>query len=123
MKCHEDLEVWQKAVEMSVSVYGLTKTFPPDEKFGLVNQMRRAAVSVASNIAEGAARQSPKEFVQFLYIAAGSASELTTQLVISRRLAYGCGAPAEKLAMEIDEVARMLQGLIRSLRKRIRDSN
>ncbi len=78
MKTHKDLEVWKQAIELSKQVYELTRTYPKEEMFGLVSQMRRAAVSIASNIAEGAARQCNKEFVQFLYIAVGSASELDT---------------------------------------------
>ena len=84
MRTHEDLEVWKQAVSLSVSIYKITASFPSDEKFGLTSQMRRAAVSIASNIAEGAARHSRREFVQFLAISAGSASEINTQLIIAK---------------------------------------
>ena len=83
MKSHKDLEVWKQAVSLAGLVYEVTKGFPADERFGLTTQMRRAAVSIASNIAEGAARHSDKEFVRFLHIASGSASELDTQLEIA----------------------------------------
>ncbi|MCL0074336.1 four helix bundle protein, partial [Dehalococcoidia bacterium] len=83
MKTHKDLEVWKEAVKLSVICYDMTKGFPREEQFGLVSQMRRAAISIASNIAEGAARAGNKEFIQFLYISLGSASELDTQIEIA----------------------------------------
>lgn len=79
MKSHKDLDVWRSAIQLAKSVYDVTRSYPKDEVFGLVVQMRRAAVSIASNIAEGAARQGDKEFVRFLYLALGSASELVMQ--------------------------------------------
>jgi len=85
MNNHKDLKVWQEAVELSVICYDVTSRFPREEQFGLVSQMRRAAISIASNIAEGAARTGSKEFIQFLYISLGSASELDTQMVTSHR--------------------------------------
>lgn len=85
---HKDLEVWKKGMDVVEAVYVLTKTFPDEEKFGLISQMRRAAVSVPSNIAEGAARKNDKEFIQFLYIALGSLAELETQYLIAIRLKY-----------------------------------
>ena len=87
-KLHKNLKAWQLAVDLSCDVYEITKTYPSDEKFGLISQIRRSAVSVASNIAEGAARNSNKEFLNFLYIARGSLSELDTQLELSRKLKY-----------------------------------
>jgi four helix bundle protein len=83
---HKDLEVWKKSMDLVEDVYALSKFFPNDEKFGLTNQIRRASVSVPSNISEGAARKSDKEFIQFLYIALGSLSELETQYLIAVRL-------------------------------------
>ena len=83
---HKDLEVWIKSMDLVEDVYALSKFFPNDEKFGLTNQIRRASVSVPSNISEGAARKSDKEFIQFLYIALGSLSELETQYLIAVRL-------------------------------------
>ncbi|WP_321283945.1 four helix bundle protein [uncultured Vibrio sp.] len=79
-KPHKQLKAWQLAMDRAQTVYKTTSTFPADERFGLTSQMRRCAVSIASNIAEGAGRQTPKEFIQFLHIAQGSCSELDTQL-------------------------------------------
>ncbi len=118
MKCHENLDVWKQAVDLAADVYKLTANYPAEEKFGLVSQMRRAAVSIASNIAEGAARTSSREFQQFLSIAAGSASELSTQVIISRRIAIGNESALSELEPRIVCVSRMIQGLIRSIKGR-----
>lgn len=118
MKSHEDLDVWKKAIELAECIYGVTRNFPNDEKFGLVSQMRRAAVSIASNIAEGAARQSKKEFVQFLSIASGSTSELLTQIIISDRIGVVDSQELANAHQLADRVARMLQGLIKALRRK-----
>ena len=88
IKIHKDLDVWKKSMDLVEGVYRLTKSFPDSEKYGLTNQMRRCAVSIPSNIAEGAGRNSKKEFKQFLYISLGSISELETQLIISSKLNY-----------------------------------
>jgi four helix bundle protein len=85
---HKQLEVWKKSMDLVVEVYQITKSFPDAEKFGLTSQMRRAAVSIPSNIAEGAARKGDKELLQFLYIAIGSLSELETQYLIAVRLEF-----------------------------------
>jgi four helix bundle protein len=85
---HKNLEVWKKSMDLVVQVYQITNLFPDTEKFGLTSQMRRAAVSIPSNIAEGAARKSDKEFIQFLYIALGSLAEVETQYLIAIRLQY-----------------------------------
>jgi len=85
---HKDLEVWKKSMDFVSNIYKITESFPNKEVYGLTNQIRRAAVSVPSNIAEGAARSSKKEFIQFLYIALGSLSELETQIIIANRLEY-----------------------------------
>jgi four helix bundle protein len=122
MKSHKDLDVWQAAIDLAKVTYRLTSNFPREEQYGLVSQMRRSAVSVASNIAEGAARQGEKEFVQFLYMALGSASELDTQLEI----AMGVGLAEKRVVCELQDnvgaVARMLQGLIRSVKQRLADN-
>lgn len=89
MNNHKDLEVWKRAVELAREVYETTKSFPKEEVFGLTSQMKRASVSIASNIAEGAARKGQQEFVQFLYIAIGSASELDTQIEIAKAIGMG----------------------------------
>ena len=85
---HKDLDVWKKSMDLVETIYKLTQTFPDAEKFGLTSQMRRAAVSIPSNIAEGAARKGDKELIHFLHIALGSLSELETQYLIAVRLAF-----------------------------------
>jgi len=110
-----ELTVWQRAMEMTVRVYELTRNFPRDEIYGLTSQLRRASVSVASNIAEGRGRISQGEFQQFLGLAQGSNFEVQTQLEVSRRLSLGSEASlnqAEKLSIE---VGKMLSALIASL--------
>jgi four helix bundle protein len=87
-KPHKRLDVWNKSIDLTVDIYKISETFPKTEVYGLTGQMRRAAVSIPSNIAEGAARQTRKEFINFLHMAQGSLSELDTQLVISSRLEY-----------------------------------
>ncbi|APG25679.1 four helix bundle protein [Syntrophotalea acetylenica] len=121
MRNHKDLEVWKKAIELATDCYRVTNGFPIDEKYGLTSQMRRAAVSIASNIAEGAARTSQKEFLQFLSFAAGSASELNTQILISRRIGIGDAADLDDLEEKTNLASRMLQGLIRSIRNKTCD--
>lgn len=118
MKSHKDLEVWQLAVNLAVDVYRATKTFPKDELFGMSAQMRRSAVSVASNIAEGAARHGKKEFLQFLYISLGSASELDTQIEIARRAELGDDSALRQLDGLRIRVSKLIQGLIRSVKER-----
>lgn len=110
-----DLIVWRRAIELAVCIYQLTQDFPKTEVYGLTSQLRRAAVSVSSNIAEGAGRANKKEFKQFLHFARGSNCELQTQLVIVGRLKIGNRetlTAAEKLS---EEVGKMLGGLLRSL--------
>jgi four helix bundle protein len=118
MKSHKDLEVWKEAVELSVVCYDVTRRFPKEELFGLVSQMRRAATSIPSNIAEGAARNGSKEFVKFLYISLGSASELDTQIEIAKRSGLGESSDLESLQLQTNKVSRMIQGLIRSVKGR-----
>jgi four helix bundle protein len=119
MKSHKDLEVWKEAVGLAVTCYDITKAFPQVEQFGLASQMRRAAISIASNIAEGAARAGSKEFVQFLYISLGSASELDTQIEIARKIGLGNISEIETLQLKVNGISRMLQGLIRSVKTKI----
>ena len=88
MKDHKDLDVWIQSMLLVEDIYALTKNFPSDEKYGLSSQIKRAVVSIPSNIAEGAGRKGDKEFIQFLYIAMGSLSELETQLILSNRLQF-----------------------------------
>jgi four helix bundle protein len=89
MATHKDLDVWKESIDLVVDVYRITKSFPKEEVYGLSAQIRKSAISIPSNIAEGAARRSDKENMQFLYIALGSLSELETQLIIAQRLEYG----------------------------------
>lgn len=102
-----DLKVWNKAVELSVEIYSLTNGFPEIEKFGLINQMRRASVSIASNIAEGAGRNSRKEFKHFLAIAHGSSYELITQLEIAFKLKFCNEDDYKNLKVNITEIQKM----------------
>jgi four helix bundle protein len=110
-----ELVVWQRAIELSVAIYKLTSAFPREEIYGLTSQLRRASVSIASNIAEGQGRCSPGEFRQFLGIARGSNLEVQTQLVIAAKLDYGLPSlivDCENLSFE---VGRMLNGLMKTL--------
>lgn len=86
MNKFKDLKIWQESIDLAVDVYKLTRTFPSEERFGLTSQLNRAVVSISSNIAEGAGRNNPKEFKQFLGIALGSACEIESQLIISKKL-------------------------------------
>jgi four helix bundle protein len=114
----KDLRVWQKTIELTVDVYKLTGKFPDAERFGLTNQMRRASVSIASNISEGYGRATKGEYIQFLGHARGSCSELETQLVIAKRLGFGSVANVESADSICNEVGRMLGGLMKSIRAR-----
>ncbi len=116
MRPHKKLEVWKKAIEFVTRIYKVTESFPNSEKFGLISQIRRSAVSIPSNISEGAARNSKKEFVQFLSFAQGSTSELETQLIISDNLGF-LRKEDHSLLDELDEISRMIIGLIRTLKK------
>jgi four helix bundle protein len=111
-----ELAVWQRAVELTLATYRLTATFPEAEKFGLTNQLRRAAVSVASNIAEGYGRSTKGEYVQFLGHARGSISEVETQLVIAGALNFGSKALLQTAEGLCNEVGRMLHTMMKSLK-------
>ncbi len=117
MKSHKELDVWKYAVEFSVAMYRLTENFPKSELYGLVSQLRRAAVSIPSNIAEGAARQSKREYVQFLYCALGSAAEIETQLEIARQLGLVAENDLSPLLELREKIAKMLSGVIRKWKK------
>ena len=116
MKTHKDLEVWKKSISLVTILYKLTKSFPKDELYGLIQQIRRSAVSVPSNIAEGAARNHKTEYIQFLYIALGSLSELETQCLISKNLEYVNDQNYNSINDAIQEIRRMLLGLIKHLK-------
>ena len=115
-KPHKKLDVWNAAVELTSAIYRVTKGFPKEERFTLVDQLHRAALSVSSNIAEGAARQTKKEFINFLHMAQGSLSEMDTQLEIARRLGLLTQQQWEQLDERLARIDKMLSGLIRSLR-------
>ena len=116
MKTHKDLDVWKKSIDLVTTLYSMTNSFPKDELFGLTSQIRRAAVSIPSNIAEGAARRSQKEFTQFLYIALGSQQELDTQLIIANNLKYINSNMYNSISMELATIGKMIMGLIKSIR-------
>jgi four helix bundle protein len=111
-----ELVVWRRAQDLALAVYRSTSSFPKEERYGLIAQMRRAAVSVSSNIAEGCGRQGDRELVRFLHIARGSVRELECQLLLSRDLGYMHSAVYAKLDSESQEISRMLNRLIRSFR-------
>lgn len=110
MKTHKDLKVWKKSLDLVEKVYISTKAFPKEEIYGLSSQIRRAAISIPSNIAEGAARNSRREFVHFLYIAFGSINELETQFIIAERLGY---CEIDTISEVIEEISKMLSSLIK----------
>lgn len=112
---YRDLLVWQKALELAKHLYRITRNFPEDERFGLVSQIRRTAVSIVSNIAEGQARRTRKEFVQFLYVSRGSLAELDTQVILAAELNYITEKEYVDLSSTIDALQRMLFRLIESL--------
>ena len=114
LKSHLDLDVWKISIDFVIDLYKVTNMFPKKEKFGLSLQLRRAGVSISSNIAEGAARFHEKEFVQFLYISLGSVAEVETQLEIAIRLGYIKSINLEKA--KLDRIRKILIGLIKQVR-------
>jgi four helix bundle protein len=112
---YEDLTVWQKAIDLAEHIYRVTKTFPKEEIYGLTAQIRRCCVSISSNIAEGSARNSEKEFKQFLAIASGSCAELKTQLIIAERVGFIKKPDVSAIVLQTSEIERMLSGLVKSL--------
>ncbi len=117
MSDYKDLNVWKKSIDFVEIVYKIVKSFPREEIYALSDQLKRAAVSIPSNIAEGASRNSNKEFVQFLYIALGSASEVETQLIIAKRLNYIHSIENE--LNELTSIRKMLNSLITSIKRKI----
>jgi len=117
-RSYKDLVVWQKGVALAKLIYQLTNNFPGDEKFGLIAQMRRAAVSIPSNIAEGQARHKTGEFIQFISHAEGSLAELDTQLILSVELRFARAENADVASELVSEVRRMLNVLRRKLATR-----
>ena len=114
----EKLDVWKKSIEVADDVYRLTRKFPDYEKFGLANQMRRSAVSISSNIAEGSSRESRKDFARFIEVGYGSAMERVSQIHIAQRQEFIPVEAARQLYRQADELARMLSGLKSSVHKK-----
>lgn len=118
MNSYKRLQVYQDGINFVTSIYKNTEKYPKEERFGLVSQLRRAAVSIPSNIAEGARRKSTKEFIQFLYVSYGSCAEIETQLEISKNLGYLMENDIESITRELENISKMLNGLITSLRRK-----
>jgi four helix bundle protein len=116
MKTHRDLRVWNNSIDLVTKIYKITNDFPKEELFGLTSQIRRSAVSIPSNIAEGAARTSKKEFLNFLSIALGSSSELETQLIISKNLKYIGIEDYQVFINDLIEIQKMIHGLMKNLK-------
>ena len=112
---YKDLIAWQKGMELVAAIYDATEGFPPREQFGLISQLRRAAVSVPSNIAEGKAHYSNRDFVRFLRHARGSLAEIETQVLIAQQRQFLLDDVTTKLTQQLDELGRILSGLINSL--------
>jgi four helix bundle protein len=115
IKNFKDLKIWQKGIKLVKSIYQLTANFPPDEKFGIIGQMRRSSISVPSNIAEGFMRKHNKEYKHFLYIAMGSLAELETQVILSEELGFSETSKIQNILSDIEELNRMIMGLIKCL--------
>jgi len=111
MRPHHKLDAWKSAIDLVVDIYKATEDFPKEERYGLTSQLRRAAVSVPANIAEGAGRYSNREFAHFLSNAQGSASEIETELIISRRLGYLNDKRYSDLIAPLDRIGRLITGL------------
>ena len=119
MQSHKELKVWQYAIDMAVEIQNVTRSYPKEEIFGMVSQMRRAATSISMNIAEGYARGTDKEILHFLYIASGSASELDTQLILSYRFGFIHAESNSRLSEQLTIIRKMLNSLITSVKARI----
>ena len=119
VKSYRDLVAWQKGVDLVCDVYDMTKLLPPDERFGLMSQMRRCAVSIPSNIAEGQARNSPRAFASHLNISLGSAADLETQLIVANEIGYLQKSELEKLTTELIEIIKMLNGLLKTQKQKM----
>ena len=118
---YTDLDVWQKSMDLSVDVYKAVKKLPKEELFGLSDQMRRAVISIPSNIAEGQQRNSTREFLHFLYVAKGSLAELETQIKLCEKLEYFEKPDANKLLYDCAQTGRMLNGLINRLNMKLNE--
>ena len=123
METHKDLRVWQQSIEMVTSIYLMTQSFPKEEIFGLTSQLRRASVSVPSNIAEGQQRSTTKDFLHFLCIAKGSTAELITQLEITKELYPELNELIDSLLNEYIILSKQLANLIKSIKYKVNNSN
>lgn len=119
MRPHYQLEVWKRSFYLVKEIYILTESFPADEKFGMISQLKRAAVSVPTNISEGSARHSSKEFIHFLYIALGSLTEIETLLLLSIELSFSTKENIDKHLDEIEIITKLLLGLIKSVKSKL----
>jgi four helix bundle protein len=117
LKSYRDLTAWQMAMDLVVSVYEMTREFPENERYGLTNQLRRAAVSIPSNVAEGQGRSTSRDFLHFLSVAYGSLQEVETQLILAQRLGFASEQKIDSILAQCGEVGRLTNGLRRSLRK------
>jgi len=115
----KDLAIWQRGVKLTEEIYRITSMFPPEEKFGLSSQLRRAAVSIPSNIAEGFTRAFASEYRQFLYVAIGSCAEVATQVTIAERLGYLKQENTDVLSDEVEQISKMIMGLIKKINQRL----
>jgi four helix bundle protein len=114
-KPHKKLDSWKYSFEFVTEIYRLTRAFPPEEKFGLVSQLRRASVSIPTNIAEGAGRKSAKEFIRILSIALGSLSEIDTLLMLSKTLGFISDPTCSDLLTKLDTIGKLIYGLMKKL--------
>lgn len=119
MKTHKELKIWMESMQLVTEIYKITINFPKEEIYGLTSQIRRAAVSIPSNIAEGAGRKNIKEFRQFLYIALGSLSELETQLLISKNIGYLNNNTYEELSAKNMQIIAMMTSFINHLNRKL----
>jgi len=115
IKSYKDLNIWKRSIGVVEDIYKITKNFPKEEIYGLTSQLRRSAVSIPSNVAEGFARFHNKEYKQFLFVSLGSCAELSTQIIIALRLDYLESNEADQLLNEIDEISKMTMSLIKKL--------
>jgi four helix bundle protein len=123
MQTHKNLKVWQRSISLVTEIYRVTRDFPKEEIYCMVSQLHRAAISIPSNIAEGSARKHTREYIQFLYVSLGSAAEIETQIIISINLGYIISDKAGGIQAELEEIIRMLIGLIKSLSDRNADKS
>ena len=118
VRTHKDLDIWKMSIDLVKDIYTLTESFPKDEQFGLTSQLRRAAVSIPSNIAEGSARNGNKEFIRFCYISLGSLSEVETQIIIARELNFIQTRLSSEVLEKVEIIRKKLLNFIKYLKNR-----